>query len=61
MCLPPLAALTCPNSYSEGIPTGHHHHLDALKALNLTGYPAAPADTGAQLPMLIAAKSVAVA
>lgn len=50
----------CPNSYGEGIPTGYHCHLDALKALDLTGCPIASASIGAQLPVLIAAKSVAI-
>lgn len=60
-CLPPpCSVLTCPNSYGEGIPTGYHCHLDALKALDLTGCPIASASIGAQLPVLIAAKSVAI-
>lgn len=50
----------CPNGNSEGIPTGHHRYLDALEALDLTGCPADPASIGTQLPMLIAAESVAV-
>lgn len=59
--LPPQCPLiTCPNGYSEGIPTGHHRCLDVLQASDLTRCPADPAGIGAQLPVLIAAKSVAV-
>lgn len=59
-CCPPRPPLTCPDGYSESIPTGHHRHLDALEALDLTGCSAALASTGAQLPVLITAESVAI-